>query len=426
MFLSKKLKIISRILTVTVLIFISACAQSEDNSKADETLQTGTFPLTVVESVPSGTGLSTPGVIKTSEIWKDILRSADETINLGMFYMVSKEGSQIEEIIQIIKEQVAAGVELKVVTDKIFYKKYPEIPDKLDSLKNAEVRIIDLGEIAGGVMHAKYFIVDGRHFYVGSANFDWRSLEHIREIGLAGSSAKISSQLLEIFNRDFTLAGGKDKKRESPSFHPNSMPDYEKLKEAKTDLGRFTLSVSATPPMITPAKILLTEESIIKIINSAQKSIFIDIFQYGLSSSYSPVYYDYIDRALRQAAARGVRIKFMVSDWALSENQQAVLKSLQVMPNIEVRYLAIPEAEEGHISFARVSHTKLLIADGKTAWTGSANWQPGYFNESRNVGIITGKNELVQNLTKFFNTAWKSSYARYLELDKTYSPPRRQ
>ena len=30
--------------------------------------------------------------------------------------------------------------------------------------------------LGGGVLHTKAWLVDGRHFYVGSANLDWRAL----------------------------------------------------------------------------------------------------------------------------------------------------------------------------------------------------------------------------------------------------------
>lgn len=42
----------------------------------------------------------------------------------------------------------------------------------------AEVRDLDLPRLIGGngVLHTKFWIVDSRHIYVGSANMDWKSL----------------------------------------------------------------------------------------------------------------------------------------------------------------------------------------------------------------------------------------------------------
>ncbi len=34
------------------------------------------------------------------------------------------------------------------------------------------------------LLFVQLWIVDGQHFYVGSANFDWRSLTQVKEVGL--------------------------------------------------------------------------------------------------------------------------------------------------------------------------------------------------------------------------------------------------
>ena len=43
----------------------------------------------------------------------------------------------------------------------------------------AEVRVVDVGRLAGGVLHTKLWVVDGAHLYIGSANMDWRSLTQV-------------------------------------------------------------------------------------------------------------------------------------------------------------------------------------------------------------------------------------------------------
>ena len=45
-------------------------------------------------------------------------------------------------------------------------------------------RLLDAGAAWGGVLHAKGMIVDGRTFFLGSQNWDWRALEHIHELGV--------------------------------------------------------------------------------------------------------------------------------------------------------------------------------------------------------------------------------------------------
>lgn len=44
----------------------------------------------------------------------------------------------------------------------------------------AEVREVDLKAVTGGIVHTKLWVVDQKHFYVGSANMDWRSLSQVQ------------------------------------------------------------------------------------------------------------------------------------------------------------------------------------------------------------------------------------------------------
>lgn len=386
------------------------------------------FSPQVVETVPAETQLGVDDFKKTHESFEELLSAAEEKIQIGVFYMIDAESSRLSEILDTIEEKTEEGVRLEVVSDTVFYRNYPDVLDRLDELENSDVRIIDLDARTGGVMHAKYFMVDDRHFYIGSANFDWRSLEHIREVGIAGSSPEIVSRLQMIFAVDFELASRSDTAQweEWQSLQPP--PDYRHLENETISMAdkSDTLMITATPPELTPTEIMTSEEAIIRMINSAQNEIFADIFQYGLESPYSPDYYDEIDRALRRAAARDVEVRLQVSSWSLTDYQQEYLKSLQQLSGIEVRYLDIPIASGGYTPYSRTSHPKLLVVDRDAAWLGSANWQPGYFDQSRNVGIITGDSQLVGDLRRFFLTAWTGPYARFIYPDKEYAPPYRE
>ena len=49
----------------------------------------------------------------------------------------------------------------------------------LDEDGAADVLSIDFKKMTqngGGVLHTKFWIIDNKHFYIGSANMDWRSL----------------------------------------------------------------------------------------------------------------------------------------------------------------------------------------------------------------------------------------------------------
>jgi phospholipase D3/4 len=62
-------------------------------------------------------------------------------------------------------------------------------PDKNQDTKDlmemgvAEVRSLNVTRLVGsGILHTKMWIVDGKHFYLGSGNLDWRSLTQASDI----------------------------------------------------------------------------------------------------------------------------------------------------------------------------------------------------------------------------------------------------
>jgi len=76
--------------------------------------------------------------------------------------------------------------------------------ERLQKIPNLEFRFIEFGKLGGnGIIHAKYFVVDGNSAYVGSQNFDWRSFSQIHETGLRISDAGMAHQLQAIFEQDW-------------------------------------------------------------------------------------------------------------------------------------------------------------------------------------------------------------------------------
>lgn len=53
----------------------------------------------------------------------------------------------------------------------------------LEKMNLAEVQTINVTKFMGaGILHTKLWVVDQKHFYVGSANMDWRSLTQVELI----------------------------------------------------------------------------------------------------------------------------------------------------------------------------------------------------------------------------------------------------
>ena len=72
-------------------------------------------------------------------------------------------------------------VKLRIVQN-IPNKEFPNLDSYyLQKMGLAEVQTINVSQLVGeGIMHTKLWVVDQKHFYIGSANMDWRSLTQVR------------------------------------------------------------------------------------------------------------------------------------------------------------------------------------------------------------------------------------------------------
>src|SRR5262245_44177744 len=136
--------------------------------------------LELVESVPVETTLDHADLRDAYAVWPEMIDRAQKTLDFAEFYAsddpASKQSrlSRLETVVQAVERAAARGVKVRFLAEKVFQKTYPELLARLDAKEGIEVRVYDFAAFGGGVLHAKYFLVDGREVYVGSQNFDWR------------------------------------------------------------------------------------------------------------------------------------------------------------------------------------------------------------------------------------------------------------
>lgn len=373
----------------------------------------------LVESWPIGTDLDHPEVRDTHEVWLEMISGATETIELEHFYASNAEGSRLESIVVALEAAAARGVQVQFTADQGFYdRQYPETLDRLDAHDGIDVDLIDFGTLTGGIQHAKCMLVDGDDLYVGSANFDFRALDQIQELGLRVRSREVGRCVQAVLAYDRAIARGERPDSPVSAQRPAFEAEFEKGGEREA----FTLSAAFSPTGQLPNPGTYDLPELVASIHRAKQSIRLQLL------SYKPVdrdgeWWPELDDALRAAAQRGVLVRLIVADWSDKRGSIEPLASLAALDHCEVSFMRIPQLESGEIPFARVVHAKYMVVDELRAWIGTSNWQRGYFTKSRNLGFFCDGAEPAATLARFFDGNWSSQYADRVEPAATSERP---
>lgn len=358
----------------------------------------------LVVTVPIETSLDHPGLRDASDVWADMIAGARTSIDLAQFYASNHQPSRLEPIVAALEAAVARGVRVRFLAEQSFVETYPDTLDRL-ARAGASVRHLDLKAVpgAGGVLHAKYFVVDDRDAFLGSQNFDWRALEHNYELGARVRDPAVAGGLAAIFAADWARAGG------------------EPVPDLRVPPPRGPITLVASPPELLPAGIPWDLPRIVQLLDSATATITVEALSYHAEADGLP--WNELEAPLLRAAQRGVHVQLVFADWSKRPSTIGGLQKLARIPNIAIRLTTIPRWSGGFIPFARVTHAKVLVVDGKRAWLGTSNWAKDYFTRSRNLGVIIDEPTLAAQLASSFATLWRSPYAVPLDPDATYTPP---
>ena len=320
----------------------------------------------LVESQPVETALDKGALPEAYQVWLQMIARARERLDFAEMYAVDDDRpSRLTPVFAAVEDALARGVRVRWLASASFAKTYPALLAALEQ-RGAQVKRLEKP-----FLHAKYFVVDGREAYLGSQNFDWRSLEHIQELGVRFDSPAEVAALEDVFETDWT-----------GELH------------ATASAGRLRGSPQGPIPWDLP--------ELVKLVDSANESVRVQVLTWSDDAAE-------LRDALVRAAARGVKTQLLVSDWELRPKTRRALEALD--RRVEVRIFTIPQSARGPIPYARVAHAKYCVADGVRGWVGTANWERDYFEKSRNVGLFFDGGEIPARLDAFFSTNWNSSYA---------------
>jgi phosphatidylserine/phosphatidylglycerophosphate/cardiolipin synthase-like enzyme len=372
----------------------------------------------LVQSVPLGTTLSTPDLRAPEAVWSELFDGAAHEIVLGQFYVASHAGSSFEAVLARLEAAGKRGVKIRFLLDaKGVGMSEPDTLARLRAIPHLELRVMDYAQLtARSVIHAKYIVVDGKRAFIGSQNFDWRSFSHIHETGLLISDAAMVRQVQAVFEQDWQaqalLAAG----RKVPVAPPRAL-----AASAAPPAQLLASPAAYNPPGVADSQAVLPE-----LLAAARSEVRIQLLDYvplSFGEGGARPYYGVIDNALRAAAARGVKIKLAVSHWNAEKPGIFYLKSLAMLPNVEIKMVTLPPAAEGPVPYARVIHSKTMTIDGKLAWIGTSNWAGGYMDNSRNLEVVLRSEAMAQRLSALQEQVWSSPYAQPLDINKDYPKP---
>jgi phosphatidylserine/phosphatidylglycerophosphate/cardiolipin synthase-like enzyme len=388
--------------------------------------------MELVESIPVETqGLDWPEVRNTQEVWLEMLGKAKNTLDIAQFYINDVEGEPLSPVIDAVVAAARRGVHVRILVEASMAEMSKLALDRLRAEPEVEIGLFNIKDVegGGGINHAKYFIVDRRTVFVGSQNFDWKALKHIHELGLRIESRNIATVLGRIFEADYRWAryGERLWKEDIKDADHDGLPDDADMNPAVTywapgaGKGIEFLMLLASPQALNPHGVAPAYPSIISLIDGAEENVEMQALSYSIEL-YDGRKWTELDKAVRRAVARGVRVRMNIADWSKKVPRIDALKDL-VRAGAEVKFNTIPATSGPWIDHSRVDHCKYMVVDNKVAWLGTSNWSGDYFLGTRNIEFIFKDDKVVPMLAKIFEAYWAGPFSEALDPAKDYPPP---
>lgn len=383
----------------------------------------------IVQSVPEGTTLGDPALPRTQAVWLQMIAGARQQIDIAAFYLSESPGTGLTPVLDALAARARAGVAVRLLVDHRFLATNAASVERLRQVPGISVRVLPADTLTGGVLHAKYMVVDATSVFIGSQNWDWRALDQIHEIGARVDDARLGRSVQAAFAFTWDIAGrgslpdAAERAVAPPGFAPATASDPVVLDAGSSD--PLTVFPAFSPPALVPAWATSEQEALVRMIQASAHVLRVQVMTLSAIKQYGPTgWWSPVDAALRDAAARGVQVRLLVADWALEEPMQAYLKSLAVLPGITVKFSTVPQPPSGFIPYARVEHAKYAVADARSSWIGTGNWEWSYFNTSVDASLFVQGAGPARTLAGVFDRDWDGPYVTTLEPGTRYPAPR--
>ena len=122
----------------------------------------------LVHTVPLDTELATTDLRQPGPVWIELFDGAKSTIDIGQFYAADHPGSVLERVIERLEAAGKRGVKIRfLLEEKGIRLSEASTLERLRAIPNLTLRVLPYAQLSGGIIHAKYMVVDGRQAFVG-------------------------------------------------------------------------------------------------------------------------------------------------------------------------------------------------------------------------------------------------------------------
>ncbi|MBT3392707.1 MAG: hypothetical protein HN833_03485 [Elusimicrobiaceae bacterium] len=357
--------------------------------------------IIIVQSIAKNTVPAHPETTTTLDAWLTMIKGAKKEILIQMPYMISKDGNKMKWLVKALKDSAESGVKVKILLDEMFTRKITATISTLRKYKNIEYKIVDISTVPNCIQHAKIIITDSQNVFLGSQNFDYRALDEISEIGLIVKNKSLAESFKDVFN--FIWHQSANQTTHGYSFEnivSNQNPISAKFKGE--DIQIYP-SFSPVDMFSQIHNTLISE--IIKIINSSDDTLYLSVMTFNPTRNWTE-----ISDALIKAEKRGVKINLMFADWTLKKSASKIKKLQRQMPSATIKIATIPQPKE-FIPYARVVHTKFIVADGNKLLLTTANFEKDYFYKNIDAGLTIKSKNIAKIFEDIFKDMFNSKFA---------------
>ena len=329
----------------------------------------------------------------TLEKVADWIRSADKTVDIAMYSMETTPGSPV--IKMLMDPSVQTRLKSGALSIRMVFEGYGKPADNEKRMMDLEALGIDVRTLKSGKkVHHKFAVIDSgtarARVITGSANWSMSSYRGYDENMLFLENEPEANFSFESeFER---LWASSNEVGQTQAHAPRALPD---VSSAPDRLDVFFNSPRILEKDPSPDHVLTNQ--LVRLIDNAKSELLIATTRVRLEP---------VMASLKAAAARGVKIKILISqdDYRdLWKRADALLNQ----PNLELRIKFYNLKPGQYITYQM--HNKFMIVDRQTVETGSFNWSKSSEDSHiENVVELKGPaaSEVLPSYTSRFEMMW--------------------